>query len=158
MVGLNPQKGEEFSASNTVKAEFGQSNLGHFGHRILANPILANPILANPFSCVVLWLVLVWVSVLCCLFFYWCVLLCGLCCVVRVVCVVWFVWLCGCGGCGGCGADKMLMSDLLHLIRVAEHLGASSRRPRHPALNVQVDGVRKRPVNGRKTSSSPPLP
>ena len=38
----------------------------------------------------------------------------------------------------------------MHLIRVAEHLGASSRRPRHPALDVQVDGVRKRPVNRAK--------
>ena len=47
----------------------------------------------------------------------------------------------------------------MHLIRVAEHLGASSRRPRHPALDVQVDGVRKRPVKtGEKTSSPPPPP
>ena len=49
----------------------------------------------------------------------------------------------GCGGCGGCGADmtitEVCLSIPLHaciLIRVAEHLGASSRRPRHhfPAL------------------------
>ena len=33
---------------------------------------------------------------------------------------------------------------------VAEHLGASSRRPRHLALDVQMDGVRKRPVKWAK--------
>ena len=39
----------------------------------------------------------------------------------------------------------------MHLIRVVEHLGASSRRHRHPALDVQVDGVRKMPVKRAKS-------
>ena len=39
----------------------------------------------------------------------------------------------------------------MHLNWVAEHLGASSRRPRHPALDVQEDGVRKIPVKRAKS-------
>ena len=45
-------------------------------------PILPNPCLANPFSCVVLWLVLVWVSLLCVV---------GVCC--RLLLWLWFVLL-----------------------------------------------------------------
>ena len=53
----------------------------------LANPILANPFLpsclASPFFCVLLWLVLVWESVLNCLF----LLVCCVCFCVVCVCV-----------------------------------------------------------------------
>ena len=54
------------------------------------------------FCVVVLWLVLVWVSVLCC-FSYLYVLLCAVCCCVLlcvvVCCVVVLLLLCVCGGC-----------------------------------------------------------
>ena len=66
----------------------------------------------------------------------WCGVLCGVWC--GVWCVVWcVVW---CGVCGvGCVVQRIHNTASLswrvrtmHLIRVAEHLGASSRRPRHP--------------------------
>ena len=55
---------------------------------------------------------------------------------------VWWWWCVGGGGGGGgvwwwygplCYTrESVLPRALVHLIRVAEHLGASSRRPRHP--------------------------
>ena len=93
--------------------------------------------------CVVLWCVL-W-CVLCVLC---CGVCCGVCCVVCcVVCVLWCVVVC-CGVCGVCVCVCVCvvcvvqMTDdtachsrrvrMMQLIRVAEHLEASSRRPRHP--------------------------
>ena len=49
-----------------------------------------------------------------------------------------WVWVWVCCVCGVCGARDLengvsvQARFYMHLIRVAEHLGASSRRPRHP--------------------------
>ena len=57
---------------------------------------------------------------------------CGVCGVGCVCCVC-----CVCGVCGVCGTNDSRHGEswrvrMMHLIRVAEHLGASCRRPRHP--------------------------
>ena len=82
----------------------------------------------------------VWCVCMVCVVCVWCVCVwcvCGVCGVWCVVCVwcVWCVW-CVCVVCvvrminvTACLSRRV---RVMHLIRVAEHLGASSRRPRHP--------------------------
>ena len=78
-------------------------------------------------------------------------------CVTCVVCV-WCVW-CVCGVCGVCGTNDSRHGESV-LARayyapnwVAEHLGASSRRPRHPfpALMAGANPGRCTCVHGPKS-------
>ena len=73
--------------------------------------------------------------------------------VVVMLVLVWVcVWCVGvCGMCGVCGTNDSRHGESV-LARayyapnwVAEHLGASSRRPRHPALDVQWTECEKGP-------------